>query len=82
MKQKFSVGGMTCSACSFGIEKFVGKLDGVVSVSVSLLEKTMFVEFDEQKVNAEKIIAVVEKIGYTAIKYGEKNKISFLMQRF
>lgn len=77
MKQKFSVGGMTCSACSFGIEKFVGKLDGVVSVSVSLLEKTMFVEFDEQKVNAEKIIAVVEKIGYTAIKYGEKKQDKF-----
>lgn len=77
MKQKFSVGGMTCSACSLGIEKFVGKLDGVMSVSVSLLEKTMLVDYDEQKLNDKIIIATVEKIGYTAHKYGEKNQDKF-----
>ncbi len=77
MEQKFSVGGMTCSACSSGIEKFIGKLDGVISVSVSLLEKTMLVEYDEQKINCEVIIATVERIGYSAQKYGEKTQDKF-----
>ncbi|MBQ8427531.1 MAG: cadmium-translocating P-type ATPase [Clostridia bacterium] len=73
MKTKFSVGGMTCSACSAGIEKHVSRLDGVISARVSLLDKTMLVEYDEQILGAEKIIAVVEKIGYTAEIYGQKN---------
>lgn len=70
MIQKFSVGGMTCSACSGGIERNVGKLDGVNSVSVSLLAKEMHVDFNENKISAHKIIAVVESLGYTASIYG------------
>ena len=70
MIQKFSVGGMTCSACSSGIERNVGKLDGVNSVSVSLLAKEMHVDFNENKISAHKIITVVESLGYTASIYG------------
>ena len=47
MIKKFNVGGMSCSACSRGIEKFIGKLDGVKSVTVSLLAKEMTVDFDD-----------------------------------
>lgn len=87
MKEKFSVGGMTCSACSAGIEKYVGKLEGVISVTVSLLDKTMLVEYDEQLLVKEKIISVVEKLGYSAQLYGtkEQNKFSdalILKRRF
>ena len=77
MLKKFSVGGMTCSACSAGIERNVSKLDGVNSVAVSLIEKMMTVDFDENAVSAEKIIAVVEKLGYTAGEYGKKKEDKF-----
>ena len=37
MTSKFSVTGMTCAACSAHVEKAVKSVDGVKSVSVSLL---------------------------------------------
>ena len=36
MKQKFTVTGMTCSACSAHVEKAVCKLEGVASAPSSL----------------------------------------------
>ena len=62
---------MTCSACSAGIEKAVGRLDGVNSVSVSLMGKCMDVSFDETRVTEAAILSAVEKLGYTAGAYGE-----------
>lgn len=77
MLKKFSVGGMSCSACSAGIERSISKLDGVKSVSVSLMNKQMSVDFDQAVISAEKIIAVVEKLGYTAMPLGDKSKDKF-----
>ncbi len=66
VKKKFDVGGMSCAACSSGIEKAVKRLDGVETADVSLLEKTMTVSYDESVLSVERIIATVEKLGYTA----------------
>ena len=66
MLKKFYVGGMTCSACSSGIERAVKRLDGVKSASVSLILKTLTVDYDENVLTAEKIINTVEGLGYTA----------------
>ena len=40
-KQKFSVTGMTCSACSSHVEKSVRKLSGMEQVTVNLLTNSM-----------------------------------------
>ncbi len=87
MIKKFSVSGMTCSACSSGIERSVKKLDGVISVSVSLLLKEMSVEFDENIIPQEKIIQTVERLGYSISEYGAKieerfNEVKKLRKRF
>ncbi len=74
MTKKFSVGGMSCSACSSGIERNLIKENGVKSVTVSLIEKQMFVDFDEQIISVEKIIAIVERLGYSATEYGLKKE--------
>ena len=66
MKQRFLVGGMTCSACSAHVEKSVKKLEGVSSVAVNLLQNDMTVEYDDGRVTPDQIIAAVEKGGYTA----------------
>ncbi|MCM1289671.1 MAG: heavy metal translocating P-type ATPase [Corallococcus sp.] len=66
MKQKFTVTGMTCSACSSHVEKAVKKLDGVKSVSVSLLTNGMQVDFDEKAVTSDAIVDAVQKSGYGA----------------
>ncbi|MBE7061594.1 MAG: cadmium-translocating P-type ATPase [Clostridiales bacterium] len=73
MIKKFSIGGMSCSACSSGIERHVSKLNGVNSVSVSLIGKEMTVDFDEKVIIIENIIENVEKLGYTAVEYGKAN---------
>lgn len=71
MTAKFSIGGMSCSACSNGIEKAVNRLDGVISAQVSLMQKSMTVDFDHTKISEENIIVAVEKLGYTAKPFGE-----------
>ncbi len=71
MKKEYFVGGMTCSACSLGIERNVKKLDGVNFVSVSLIDKTMSVDFDETLQKEETIIATVEGLGYTVALFDE-----------
>lgn len=62
-KTSFSVTGMTCSACSAHVEKAVSRVEGVSSVTVSLLTNSMTVE---GTASADKIIGAVEKAGYGA----------------
>lgn len=70
--KKFNVTGMSCAACSSRVEKAVSKVNGVKSVSVSLLTNSMGVE---GSASDESIIAAVEKAGYGAsIAGGEKKQ--------
>lgn len=65
MKQRFTVTGMTCSACSAHVEKAVRKLPGVQKADVNLLGGTMQVEYDEPLSPAD-IVKAVEGAGYGA----------------
>ncbi len=60
---RYTVGGMSCAACSAHVEKAVLSVDGVTGCSVSLLTNSMTVE---GAASADKIIHAVEKAGYTA----------------
>ena len=71
MKQRFTVTGMTCAACSSGIERTVKKLNGVRSCVVSLMAGSMEVEYDEAVLTADKIKAAVTSLGYGAYDYGK-----------
>lgn len=66
MTQKFTVTGMTCSACSASVEKAVRKLEGIESVNVNLLTNSMSVEYDNEIIDNDKIIDVVVSAGYGA----------------
>ena len=72
MKQKFDVTDMTCSACSAHVEKAVGKLEGIDSVSVNLLQNSMVVEYDEASLTTDDIINAVRSGGYDASLQGAK----------
>ena len=41
--------GMTCSACSNGLEKFLNKQEGIESANVNLVMANALIEYDEQK---------------------------------
>ncbi len=65
MKEKFTVTGMTCSACQAHVDKAVRKLDGVCEVNVNLLGGAMTVEHDDS-VTTQAIVEAVTKAGYGA----------------
>ena len=65
-KEKFDIQGMTCSSCQAHVQKAVEKLDGVKTANVNLLSNNMIVEFDEKKLNNDKIIKAVVDAGYGA----------------
>ena len=65
MKEKYDIGGMTCSACAAHVNKAVSKLN-VVSVNVNLLTNSMEVEYNEGILTSKEIISAVEKAGYSA----------------
>ena len=71
MKQRFTVTGMTCAACSAHVEKAVKGLDGVEEVQVNLLGNNMSVRY-HAPLTAQEICAAVAKAGYGATPMGEK----------
>ncbi len=66
MEQKFKITGMTCAACSAGIQKTVNKLDGVERADVSLMGECMTVDYDDKAITAEEIEEAVVNLGYGA----------------
>ncbi len=72
MKQ-YIVTGMTCAACQAHVEKAVGELKDVDSVSVSLLTNSMRVEGNA---DPDEVIQAVEKAGYGAHVQGEEKQSS------
>ena len=61
--EQYHVTGMACAACSAHVEKAVIAVDGVSSVTVSLLTNAMSVE---GTASPQAVIAAVEKAGYGA----------------
>ena len=74
MKENYSVKGMSCAACSSAVERNVGRLNGVHSVDVSLLLNRMTVDYDASLIDGESIISAVQKAGYQALRFVEKQE--------
>ena len=64
---------MSCAACSSRVEKAVQAVDGVESVSVSLLTNSMVVE---GTADSGAVIAAVEHAGYEATQKGAQEHVS------
>jgi len=63
-KETLTVTGMTCAACARAVERNVGKLEGVISANVNLATEKLNVEFDETKVDVQRIKDAVIRAGY------------------
>ena len=71
---KYNITGMSCAACQAHVEKAVGKVPRVESVSVSLLTNSMGVE---GSASSEAIVKAVEDAGYgAAVQGAEENQSS------
>ena len=75
-----SIDGMTCSACSNGLEKYLNKQNGISKAVVNLVMANASIEYDEKILNQEKIEEFVKKAGFKSlgefkeIKTENKNK--------
>jgi copper ion binding protein len=69
-KIELAVKGMTCTSCEIHIEGEVKKLPGVSFVKASYEKGSTIVEFDESKVDKDKIIAAINGTGYKVDGYG------------
>lgn len=73
MQIKFTVGGMSCAACSARVEKVTRGISGVEKAEVNLLSGTMTVEAKDSTVT-EKIVQAVAQAGYSASPVGGKKE--------
>ena len=65
------IGGMTCSACSSGLEKYLNKQNGIIQASVNLVMANALIEYDEEKVDRKMLDTFVKKAGFKSL--GEYN---------
>ncbi len=73
---ELGVKGMTCAACSSSIERVVGKMQGVMDISVNLMAERSNISYDEDVVSLEEIKAKIKKIGFETGDVIEQNYIS------
>ena len=75
-----AIDGMTCSACSNGLEKYLNKQKGVNSASVNLVMANASIEYDEKMLSIDDLNEFVKQAGfislgeYKDIKVESKNK--------
>ncbi|BCD47616.1 Copper-transporting ATPase CopA [Helicobacter suis] len=60
----FYIEGMTCSSCSSGIERSLGRKKYIQSIAVDLISKKAVVNYDESQASLEDIFKQIEKLGY------------------
>lgn len=63
-KLSLKIDGMHCTSCSLNINGELEDLDGVISADTSYAKSRVDVEYDSAKVDKDKIIKTIEKLGY------------------
>ncbi len=62
-----SIDGMTCSACSNGLEKYLNKQEGIKEANVNLVLANAVINYDEKILNVEKIEEFVKQAGFKSL---------------
>ena len=62
-----AIDGMTCSACSNGLEKYLNKQNGIYEANVNLVMANATITYDEQILNQEKIEKYVKQAGFKSL---------------
>ena len=62
-----AIDGMTCSACSNGLEKFLNKQNGIISADVNLVLANANIVYDEDLLDIAQIESFVDKAGFKSM---------------
>ena len=66
-KVLLKIDGMTCSACSTGLEKFLNKQDGINVASVNLVMNNASIEYDDERLSLGDVEKFVSKAGFQSL---------------
>ena len=69
-----SIDGMTCSACSNGLEKYLNKQNGIIEANVNLVMANATIIYDENILEREKLDEFVKQAGFKSL--GEFKEIN------
>lgn len=71
-RAEIPVKGMTCAACVARVERAIGKLPGILSVSVNLATEKAFVEYLPDTVSLSRIRQAIREAGYEPLEGTEE----------
>ena len=83
-----AIDGMTCSACSNGLEKYLNKQNGVINANVNLVMANATIEYDEKILDISKLEEFVKQAGFKSLgefkeikieKKSKKEKVTFII---
>ena len=66
-KVLLKIDGMTCSACSSGLEKYLNKQEGIKQASINLIMNNANIEYDDEKLSLDQVEKFVEKAGFESL---------------
>ena len=66
-KRIFPVVGMACAACAAHVEKKLNSLDGIESVTVSLINRIATITYDEKRVTPDHMKKALSSIGFDLV---------------
>ena len=66
-----NIEGMTCSACSNGLEKYLNKQEGIYSATVNLVMGEAFIEYDDS-IKRQDLVRFIKEAGFKSV--GERTK--------
>ena len=72
------IDGMTCSACSSGLEKYLNKQNGIYNASVNLVMANTTIDYDENILDIPKLETFIKKAGFKSL--GEFKEIKIEKQ--
>nr|WP_209122464.1 copper chaperone CopZ [Alkalihalobacillus sp. BA299] len=67
MEETIKVNGMTCGHCKASVEGVLSKIDGVTKAEVSLENKEVTVEFNENQVSIDKLKSEIQDTGFDVV---------------
>lgn len=73
--ENYKITGMTCAACAKTVERVVGRLDGIESISVNFATEKASIKYHPDKVRLSGIREAIAKAGYKALEIGNSTRM-------
>ncbi|MFW2176885.1 MULTISPECIES: heavy-metal-associated domain-containing protein [unclassified Moraxella] len=67
MQTIINIDGMTCGGCVKSVQTALSQLDGVQNVSVSLEQKNATIDYDDSKIDMDKLTQAIEDAGFDVV---------------